>query len=266
VLGLHFYGARWYDSLLGRFIQADTFVPLESQGVQAWDRFAYVNNNPVRYTDPTGHCIFGIDTIICVALAGAAIGAAVGYGAQVINNYRNGSSNPWTENISAEPIVGGAVLGTGAVLVTPAAGDVLVGAGLATGSTALFGAGMRAYNTAATLEHLYEYGTTHPVLHVSSQKYPTIGPHIKDAQKAGRQPSILTRTTNRALIDRNRDAATRGVSGLDEYPFASTYEGGAGASVKPVPWSEHRHQGLDISNFYRKFNINDGDRFKVVVD
>jgi hypothetical protein len=32
-------------------------VPLESQGVQAWDRFAFVNNNPVRYIDPTGHCI-----------------------------------------------------------------------------------------------------------------------------------------------------------------------------------------------------------------
>jgi hypothetical protein len=25
--------------------------------VQAWDRFAYTNNNPVRYTDPSGHCI-----------------------------------------------------------------------------------------------------------------------------------------------------------------------------------------------------------------
>jgi hypothetical protein len=30
-------------------------VPLESQGVQAWDRYAYVNNNPVRYNDPTGN-------------------------------------------------------------------------------------------------------------------------------------------------------------------------------------------------------------------
>jgi RHS repeat-associated protein len=52
--GLHFYNARWYDSSLGRFAQADTIVPLQ-QGVQAWDRYAYVNNSPVRYTDPSGH-------------------------------------------------------------------------------------------------------------------------------------------------------------------------------------------------------------------
>ncbi|MCQ3938099.1 MAG: hypothetical protein DPW18_13775 [Chloroflexi bacterium] len=52
--GLMFYNARWYDPALGRFAQADTIIP-QSQGVQAWDRFAYTNNNPVRYTDPSGH-------------------------------------------------------------------------------------------------------------------------------------------------------------------------------------------------------------------
>jgi hypothetical protein len=35
---------------------ADTDVPA-SQGVQGYDRYAYSNNNPVRYTDPTGHWI-----------------------------------------------------------------------------------------------------------------------------------------------------------------------------------------------------------------
>lgn len=53
--GLMFYNARWYDPALGRFAQADTIIP-QSQGVQAWDRYAYVSNNPVRYDDPTGHC------------------------------------------------------------------------------------------------------------------------------------------------------------------------------------------------------------------
>ena len=49
--GLHFYNARWYDSSLGRFTSADSIIP---GGVQGLDRFAYVNNNPIRYTDPTG--------------------------------------------------------------------------------------------------------------------------------------------------------------------------------------------------------------------
>ncbi len=53
---IYFYNARWYDPQLGRFMQADTFVPTV-QGTQAWDRFAYVNNNPMRYSDPSGHRI-----------------------------------------------------------------------------------------------------------------------------------------------------------------------------------------------------------------
>jgi RHS repeat-associated protein len=52
--GLMFYGARWYDPSLNRWTQPDTDVP-ESQGVQRWDRFSYVSNNPLRYIDPTGH-------------------------------------------------------------------------------------------------------------------------------------------------------------------------------------------------------------------
>jgi RHS repeat-associated protein len=64
--GLMFYNARWYDPALGRFAQADTIIP-QHQGVQAWDRFAYTNNNPVRYTDPTGHCI-GLKTCFLTAI------------------------------------------------------------------------------------------------------------------------------------------------------------------------------------------------------
>ena len=54
-LGIYFFNARWMDPSLGRFTSPDTLVPTGTQGTQAWDRYAYVNNNPVRYTDPTGH-------------------------------------------------------------------------------------------------------------------------------------------------------------------------------------------------------------------
>jgi RHS repeat-associated protein len=50
--GLYYYGARWYDPALGRFVQADTVTP---NGVQGLDRYAYTNNNPVNFNDPSGH-------------------------------------------------------------------------------------------------------------------------------------------------------------------------------------------------------------------
>ncbi len=53
-IGLYFYNSRYYDATLGRFIQADTIVP-EPGNPQALNRYAYVLNNPLRYTDPTGH-------------------------------------------------------------------------------------------------------------------------------------------------------------------------------------------------------------------
>jgi RHS repeat-associated protein len=51
--GLYFYQARWYDPALGRFAQADTIIP--GQDAQAFDRYAYSNNNPINYKDPDGH-------------------------------------------------------------------------------------------------------------------------------------------------------------------------------------------------------------------
>jgi len=50
--GLLFYNARMYDPAIGRFTSADTIIP---PGVQGYDRYAYVNNSPVNYIDPSGH-------------------------------------------------------------------------------------------------------------------------------------------------------------------------------------------------------------------
>jgi RHS repeat-associated protein len=52
--GLMDYGARFYDVALGRFISADTIVP-GAEKSQAYNRYMYVEGNPCKYTDPTGH-------------------------------------------------------------------------------------------------------------------------------------------------------------------------------------------------------------------
>ncbi|MEK6751810.1 MAG: RHS repeat-associated core domain-containing protein [Chloroflexota bacterium] len=50
--GLMHYQSRFYDPALGRFTSADTIVP---GGVQGYDRYAYVNNSPLNFVDPSGH-------------------------------------------------------------------------------------------------------------------------------------------------------------------------------------------------------------------
>lgn len=52
--GLYFYNARYYDPVLGRFIQADMIIPNQADP-QAFNRYSYVRNNPVNLTDPSGH-------------------------------------------------------------------------------------------------------------------------------------------------------------------------------------------------------------------
>ena len=53
--GLDYFGARYMSSAQGRFTSPD---PLLSSGrpddPQSWNRYAYVSNNPLRYTDPFG--------------------------------------------------------------------------------------------------------------------------------------------------------------------------------------------------------------------
>jgi RHS repeat-associated protein len=53
-LGIYHYNARFYDLGLGRFLSADTMLPGAGNS-QAYDRYAYVKNNPILYNDPTGH-------------------------------------------------------------------------------------------------------------------------------------------------------------------------------------------------------------------
>jgi RHS repeat-associated protein len=65
--GLYYYNARYYDPATGRFIQPDSIVP-QPYNPSAWDRYAYVNNNPINRVDPTGHSVdCGLGDSDCLA-------------------------------------------------------------------------------------------------------------------------------------------------------------------------------------------------------
>jgi RHS repeat-associated protein len=60
--GLYYYNARYYDPTIGRFISPDTVIP-NLANPQCFNRYSYCLNNPLKYTDPSGHevDIAGVD-------------------------------------------------------------------------------------------------------------------------------------------------------------------------------------------------------------
>jgi len=63
--GLYYYNARYYDSSIGRFISADSIVP-DAADPQNLNRYSYVLNNPLKYTDPSGHLFWFVVAIVLV--------------------------------------------------------------------------------------------------------------------------------------------------------------------------------------------------------
>ena len=81
-LGIIHMNGRIYDPSIGRFLSADTFIQFPNNQ-QSLNRYSYVLNNPLSYTDPSGHLVFGVigaflGKALGGYLAGTAFGTAVG--------------------------------------------------------------------------------------------------------------------------------------------------------------------------------------------
>jgi RHS repeat-associated protein len=81
--GLQYFGARYYDPAIGRFMGVDA-AGGDAGNVHSFNRYAYGNNNPYRYRDPDGNAaidwVHGVLTgaSFCPSLCGAAFSAADG--------------------------------------------------------------------------------------------------------------------------------------------------------------------------------------------
>ncbi len=68
-LGLTYFGARWYDPHLGRFLSPDP-VPFQETNPHSFNRYAYGNANPYKYVDPDGNSPL---LIVPLVMGGSAI-------------------------------------------------------------------------------------------------------------------------------------------------------------------------------------------------
>lgn len=71
--GLSYFGARYYDPVIGRFMGVDPKGFTEAN-LQSFNRYAYGNNNPYRYIDPDGK--FAIPVAAVAGLGVLAAGGA----------------------------------------------------------------------------------------------------------------------------------------------------------------------------------------------
>lgn len=122
-LGLTYMQARYYDPLIGRFYAND---PMGFKDVHNFNRYAYGNNNPYRYTDPDGKAADVIfDAAFTVYDAGQTLGAAVAYVEGVV------TGNEVLTAVAGEGLTSSATnlaMSAGSVLIPGVSAPVLRGA------------------------------------------------------------------------------------------------------------------------------------------
>jgi hypothetical protein len=92
---------RIYDPKLHRFLQPDNFVQ-DPFNTQNYNRYGYVLNNPLKYTDPSGEFAWAAVAV------GAIIGAIIGGTSYVVQAIQTGD---WSWGKFGTSILGGAVIG-----------------------------------------------------------------------------------------------------------------------------------------------------------
>lgn len=139
---------RIYDPTLGRFLQADPYIQAPSNS-QSYNRYAYVINNPLSYTDPSGYNFFKN----FVKLDGFAAGVMSGAGTigGIIQSSINHNLHKWVANSRGLTTAAGTVIGAFTSWWCGACGI---------GFSALFTSNMAAYSGASSSEAFHAGGRT----------------------------------------------------------------------------------------------------------
>lgn len=292
--GLVHLQARDYDPTTGRFLAKDPVTP-GAPGVVGWNPYAYVANNPTTMTDPSGQVALVERAIISYPVIAAGSSIYV-LGAGVMFLYTVGAALTHCIairciaapdiNVDLDSLGGGG----GSQAATPdelvAASESIIKAAVAAGVTTAvakaIGRTCIAQVTAGrlTAEECKREGGL-PLFIVGSLDMPDHFAHVGIAFAHG-HPSRLHRKfppNSRGWLDSQptcQEARARGQA-CDEYPFASTMEGGRKPavffgneqdvvdmegerlpSVMGVDSRESSIQGGRLGGFYTKCGVSGG--------
>ncbi len=124
--GFYHLGARYYNPEWRRFISPDDTAYIDPETPNGLNLYCYCNNDPINYSDPSGHFAISLAFLI----GSIAIGAVVGATMSGVTAYNQGESG-WD---LAWDIVGGGILGAtvgAAIALGGAAGLASTGAQIA---------------------------------------------------------------------------------------------------------------------------------------
>jgi RHS repeat-associated protein len=229
-LAVPYFGARYYSAPIARFTTVDPAYTWRENLVdpQRWNRYAYARNNPLRYIDPDGR-----ETVSVID------GRMYGLGTEVLP--------PGTVEQGNQAL--GVLIGIAALGLPDPTDVALAPIAVRLGRLAGRVFGKWADDVVDVL--------------ISHEKSPRAARHIDDAQAAGK-PDVVT--LDRTRTRPNRQESLKGTEpqkGLDrdEYPPACCAEGGAGASVRPIPSGDNRSAGAQLGRQIK--NLPDGTRIRI---
>jgi RHS repeat-associated protein len=266
--GYYYLGARYYAP------DSASLSPDPLGHAASMDLYSFCNGDPVNNFDPDGRLqtqVNNQDSGIYGISGSAQGGNSSGTFLQLNYDVQTPSSRNGLNYIGATSLSGVADSATSLLekvnsenFMNPASGGFPNGS-FSAKATALTFASL-AVTTIVPEEA--ELGATVeiPTLTISVSKYPDLAENILNAQQAG-HPNMLTYGGDAAA---NRAAALQNVpniSGLsrDEYPFASSMEGGANSWVGHIPPSQQNSQGALMKNFFKANGLKPGDKYNVKI-
>jgi RHS repeat-associated protein len=259
--GLYYYRARYYDPALGRFISQD---PL---GFSAGDAnfYRYVRNHPTNATDPSGLAAATEKGILTTASTAALIQKFECIGETMleftIQAAVESAINPCKFSLSTLEIV----VDVTSCAAFPASRQLQkIFAGLSVAHRAplfatlsknadeLIAIASDNFNVLGKFKKKVGPDYNLPVIPHPKGRWPEVDNTIGGYSNSDR--FLLQRQTDPVAKAQNRAAATQpcrqALSGLwlpgidiDEFPFASTKQGGAGANCNPISSSVNRSHG-----------------------